>query len=223
MRTSKYKLLTTKKLAVPAKKRLLAAGFCMEEIEFIKIEQLPIQAKKNLENIILTSSNAHKSLMQQVPDNRLKKSSFFVVGNQLQQELLVLGLKVEETKPYGEELADTIIKNHFTKSFTYFSGNLRREVLPKMLKDHGINLDEEMAYRTILNPLKINATFDAILFFSPSGVSSFLTNNTLTEEVCFCIGKTTAAALSGKTQNILVAETPNIESLIDLCIHHFRP
>jgi len=221
MRASKYKLLATKKLSVPVREKLLAAGFCLDEVEFIKAEQLPIRVEKNLENIILTSSNALKSLLQQVPVNRLKKSFFYVVGNHLQQELLALELRVEVTKPYGEQLGEAIIKNHFTKSFIYFSGNLRREVLTKMLKLHGINFEEEMAYRTVLNPFKTKCKFDAILFFSPSGVSSFLTNNTLAEETCFCIGKTTAAALAGKTQNILVAETPNIESLTDLCIHHF--
>jgi len=178
--------------------------------------------KENIrENIILTSKNAFKSLLQQIPIERLRRSSFFVVGNQTGQALLSLGLNVTELKPYGEHLAEAIIKHHFTKSFTYFSGNLRRDLLPKMLVENGISLEEEMAYQTDLNPQKIDRKYDGILFFSPSGVSSFLTSNTLGGEMCFCIGKTTAIALEGKTPNILVAKTPNMESLTDLCIQYY--
>lgn len=221
MRVSKHQILATKKLSELDKQKLLCAGIYIDEIEFIKIESLPVRAGNNLENIILTSINALKSLLQQVPIERLKESSFFVVGSQTSQALLSLGLQVTELKPYGDQLAEVILNNHFTKSFTYFSGNLRRDLLPKMLVENGISLEEETAYRTVLNPQKIDQKFDGILFFSPSGVSSFLTNNTLEDEMCFCIGRTTASALNGKTQNILVAESPNMESLTDLCVKHY--
>lgn len=221
MPAPKHQILATKKLSELCKQKLLDAGFNIDEIEFIKITELPFSAEKSLENIILTSNNALKSLLQQIPIERLRESSFFVVGNQTSQALLSLGLNVTELKPYGEQLAESIIKHHFNKSFTYFSGNLRRELLPKKLIDNGISLEEEMAYRTDLNPRKIDRKYDGILFFSPSGVSSFLTNNTLGDEMCFCIGKTTATDLESKTPHILVAETPNMESLSDLCIQYY--
>lgn len=217
----RHQILATKKLSELGKQKLLGAGFYLDEIEFIKIELLPVRAEKSLENIILTSINALKSLLQQVPIERLEESSFFVVGSQTSQELLSLGLRVTELKPYGEQLAEIILNKHFTKSFTYFSGNLRRDLLPKMLIDNGISLEEKTAYRTVLNPIKLDRKYDAILFFSPSGVSSFLTNNTLGDEMCFCIGRTTASALEDKTPNILIATTPNVESLTDLCVKHY--
>jgi uroporphyrinogen-III synthase len=217
----RHQILATKKLSELGKQKLLGAGFSLDEIEFIKIELLPVRAEKSLENIILTSINALKSLLQQVPIERLEESSFFVVGSQTSQELLSLGLRVTELKPYGEQLAEIILNKHFTKSFTYFSGNLRRDLLPKMLIDNGISLEEKTAYRTVLNPIKLDRKYDAILFFSPSGVSSFLTNNTLGDEMCFCIGRTTASALEDKTPNILIATTPNVESLTDLCVKHY--
>jgi uroporphyrinogen-III synthase len=216
-----HQILATKKLSELCKQKLLDAEFCIDEIEFIKIKLLRFQKENIRENIILTSKNAFKSLLQQIPIERLRRSSFFVVGNQTGQALLSLGLNVTELKPYGEHLAEAIIKHHFTKSFTYFSGNLRRDLLPKMLVENGISLEEEMAYQTDLNPQKIDRKYDGILFFSPSGVSSFLTSNTLGGEMCFCIGKTTAIALEGKTPNILVAKTPNMESLTDLCIQYY--
>ncbi len=221
MPAPKHQILATKKLSELCKQKLLDAGFYIDEIEFIKIIMLPVRAEKSLENIILTSNNALKSLLQQIPIERLRESSFFVVGNQTSQSLLSLGLNVTQLKPYGEQLAEAIIKHHFTKSFTYFSGNLRRDLLPKMLIENGISLEEVMTYRTVLNPIKLDRKYDGILFFSPSGVSSLLTNNTLGDEMCFCIGKTTAAALEGKTPNILVAETPNMESLTDLCRQYY--
>jgi len=40
--------------------------------------------------------------------------------------------------------------------------------------------------------------FDGILFFSPSAVESYLKSNTIKDEMCFCIGETTAEALENK-------------------------
>lgn len=214
------KLLSTKKLSAAHREKLLKAGFYLEEKAFINIGFLPVQFNPANQNIILTSLNALKSLLHQFPKEDFEKCSFFVVGNQTREGLLSLGLTVAETEPYSEQLANKIATNHPASRFVYFSGNLRRDALPELLIENGIGVEEQTAYQTILNPVKINQKFDGILFFSPSGVSSFLKGNTLGDETCFCIGKTTAAALEGKTQNILVAETPNVESLTDLCMQH---
>ena len=70
---------------------------------------------------------------------------------------------------------------------------------------------------------KITKKLDGILFFSPSAVESYLTNNKIKNEVCFCIGTTTASALeTKKIKNIVIAETPTIEEVIEEVIEYYK-
>jgi uroporphyrinogen-III synthase len=56
---------------------------------------------------------------------------------------------------------------------------LRKETLPQALKEGGIKFNEIEVYQTALAPFKISdqENFDAIMFFSPSAVESYLSNN----------------------------------------------
>ena len=57
-------------------------------------------------------------------------------------------------------------------------------------------------------------THDAVLFYSPSGVESYLQNNSLTQTTSFALGETTAKCLQTYTDNIITASQPTIEHLI---------
>ncbi|RZJ28823.1 MAG: hypothetical protein EOO48_09005 [Flavobacterium sp.] len=119
-------------------------------------------------------------------------------------------------------LAEIIKTGYKTENFTFFCGNLRLETLPLSLKVGGIDFNEIEVYDTIPNPQEIKNEVDGILFFSPSAIESYLTTNTINDEVCFCIGETTAKALLGKTNNIVVANKPSVENVIIQCINHFK-
>ena len=67
-----------------------------------------------------------------------------------------------------------------------------------------------------------NEIFDAILFFSPSGIESFLEKNNFTNEQIFCIGTTTASALPTDYKKVIIAETPTNEILINECINYLK-
>ena len=101
------------------------------------------------------------------------------------------------------------------ESYTFFSGNLRRETLPQALKEADVKFNEIKVYETSLTPQKIKTAVDAILFFSPSGVESYLKENTIKKETCFCIGETTAEALHKITKNIIIADQPTVEDVIE--------
>jgi len=90
------------------------------------------------------------------------------------------------------------------------------------LEDAGIEFNEIEVYETKLNPHKITKAVDAILFFSPSGVASYLKDNTIKKELCFCIGETTAEALGKATKNIIVAPQPSIEELLADVIEEYN-
>ena len=70
------------------------------------------------------------------------------------------------------------------------------------------------AYRTVLNERKFDKVFDGILFYSPSGIESYLNDNIDRIAVAFCIGETTAQEARKYFEKVQVAELPSIENVI---------
>ena len=99
---------------------------------------------------------------------------------------------------------------------------MRRDTLPEALKKAGVRCNEVEVYETVLTPHKITSPTDGLLFFSPSGVASYLRENCITNQECFCIGTTTAEALQNVTENIIVANKPSIENVIIQCINYYK-
>ena len=94
--------------------------------------------------------------------------------------------------------------------------------MPQALKDDDVKFNEIKVYETTLQPQKIKTAVDAILFFSPSGVESYLKDNTIKKETCFCIGETTAEALNKITKNIIIADQPTVEDVIEDVIEEYK-
>ena len=99
------------------------------------------------------------------------------------------GFNVIAYTDYASDLAEIIALVYKKENYTFFSGNLRRDVLPTILKENKITFNEIEVYETNLTPKKISSKFDGILFFSPSAVESYLKLNTIKDEICFCIGE----------------------------------
>ncbi len=120
------------------------------------------------------------------------------------------------------ELADTIVADKPTE-VVFFCGNQRREELPGILHENKVQVNEVVVYETIETPVKIDKTYDGILFFSPSAVRSFFSaNNVAAATVLFAIGTTTAQALRQHSRNkIMVGEFPEKESLAKKAIAYF--
>ena len=134
------------------------------------------------------------------------------------------GFNVIAYTGYASDLAEIISLIYAKESFTFFSGNLRRDVLPKTLKENGITFNEIEVYETKITSKKITHKLDGILFFSPSAVESYLKLNTIKEEICFCIGETTAEALENKKiKNIIIADKPSVENVIAEVLEYSSP
>ena len=99
---------------------------------------------------------------------------------------------------------------------------MRRDFLPDTLRLVNITLNEVEVYETILTPHKIDFTPNGILFFSPSGVQSYLQENKIENENCFCIGNTTAEALKLVTSNRIIAHQPTVENVVMKCIEDYK-
>jgi len=215
------RILSTKKLLPNQKQFLLNANFAVIEADFIEIKNKEFQINKNSSNLLFTSQNAVKSFLENEKANDFRDNKIFCVGLKTKALLEKNGFKVIASKEYASELAEIIVNDFFKENFTFFSGNLRRETLPEAFKKANIPFVEIEVYETILAPKKINSEVNGILFFSPSGVESYLKENKIGDKKCFCIGKTTAEALKEITENIIIAKQQTVENVIIQTINYY--
>jgi uroporphyrinogen-III synthase len=201
---------------------VLNAGLAVVEADFITVHFKPFSADNIESNLIFTSTNGFKSFLLNEESAKYKEANIFCVGSSTRQFIESNGYKVVASADYATELAEALTTQHNTKKFTFFSGSLRRDTLPAALAKAKIFFNEIEVYETRLTPHKINTTVDGILFFSPSGVESYLKENELNNETCFCIGTTTAEALTGITTNIVTANKPTVENVIVQAINYYK-
>ncbi|MFD2602429.1 uroporphyrinogen-III synthase [Flavobacterium suzhouense] len=217
-----FRVLSTKKLLANQKQFLLNAGLSVVEADFISVNLKRFEIGIAKDNLIFTSQNAVISFLHNGESAQLKDKGIFCVGIKTKAALEHYGYTVKVCTDYAEELAKTITQGYADKSFTFFSGNLRRDTLPEALKAAGIEMNEIQAYETVLSPHTIKSKLNGILFYSPSGVESYLKENNITNETCFCIGTTTANALKDITQNVVIANQPSVENVIIQCINYYK-
>jgi uroporphyrinogen-III synthase len=216
------KILSTKILLNHQKQALLEAGFSITEANFIKTENSDFDLNGINLNLIFTSQNAAQSVLLHPKCEELKTKNVFCVGIKTKALLEENGFNVDVYVDYASDLAEIITLIYSKESFTFFSGNLRKETLPKALKEAKVNFNEIQVYETTLTPQKIKTPVDGILFFSPSAIESYLKDNKIKNEICFCIGNTTAEALDKTTRNIIVADQPSVENVIEDVIEEFK-
>ena len=221
---NQIRILSTKKLLSNQKQFLLNANFNLIEADFIKTESKPFELKNLNDNLIFTSQNAVHSLIENAQEllPKLREKNIFCVGLKTKALLEENGFNVIVYTGYAQDLAEIIALIYSKESFTFFSGNLRRDTLPDFLKEANIKFNEIEVYETQLTPQKITTPLDGILFFSPSGVESYLKDNKIKKEICFCIGNTTAEALEKATKNVIIANQPTVENTIIQCINEFK-
>lgn len=233
MRKNKIQILSTKLIGTPLTGLQSTACFSIDEIPFIEteaidnpgIEKKIIELSKQNLTVIFTSANAVKAIKKYLPSQLDWK--IFCIGHKTKNivaetfgESNIIG-----TADYGEQLAAKVIKHPLPGRTVFFSGNQRRDVLPAILNLNGIELEELVVYNTIEKPQALSKTYDAILFFSPSAVRSFFTDNTIsTKTQIFAIGDTTANEIKLFTKlPVITSRHPDIEELLQHVINHFNP
>lgn len=217
------RILSTKKLLSNQKQYLLNANFNVIEADFIKIHNKNFDLNHINESLIFTSQNAVLSVLQHEKADELKAKNVFCVGLKTKALLEENGFNVMAYTGYAQDLAEIIALVYSDGNYTFFSGNLRRDTLPDSLRQSHVKFNEITVYETLLTPQKISSKVDGILFFSPSAVESFLRENKIKDEICICIGTTTADALeTNKIKNIVVANQSTVENTIIQCINEFK-
>jgi hydroxymethylbilane synthase len=92
--------------------------------------------------------------------------------------------------------------------------------LPGFLQGNDILVNEIEAYKTMLSPVKIDDEVGGVLFYSPSGIESYLDENN-TNKVAFCIGETTAVLARKHFDKVEVANMPDVDSVLELVNMYF--
>jgi uroporphyrinogen-III synthase len=216
------RIIATKKLQSNHKQWLLNANVMVVDADFIQIQYTPKILTSINEYIVFTSKNAIEALLDQPDFDTLKNHPCCCVGSKTADRLIQLGFNLVAVADYATALVEILAQNFKSKSFTFFSGNIRSEVLPQFFKQYDIHWNEYVVYQTTLTPHTINSQADAILFFSPSAVESYLIKNQIGTAICFCIGTTTAKALEDHTQNIVVAKKTTTENVVLHCVNYYK-
>ena len=206
----------------------------IDTLTFIEVEksvtdevaqQIALLSKQQ-STIVFTSMNAVEIVVEAIPaDAVMPDWKIYCIGG-------ATFTLVKKYWPYDNllytaknatELAEKIIAQNVPK-VTFFCGNKRREELPELLRKENIVVDELVVYETIETPVKIDKNYDGILFFSPSAVTSFFSNNKIHPETnLFAIGKTTANTIKECcANNIIISEFPAKDQLVDKAIEYYK-
>ena len=215
------RILSTKKLSKALKKKFSDAKIELVEKNFIQTKSISFETPQLNDYLVFTSKQAVKSILKSDVKN-VHSISCLCVGSKTRNFLEKKGFTVIESADYAEDLIQIINSKYKSNSFTFFCGNIRKNTIPNYFQQNKIAYNETIVYETKLKPHQIKEPFDGVLFFSPSGVNSFLEKNSLKNRICFCIGTTTAKALENRTKNIVIASQPTVENVITEVIKYYK-
>jgi uroporphyrinogen-III synthase len=235
---AKYKVLSTKNLEPSLIEQAGENSIEIIEQEFIAVKPVwnqetfnKIQSFINDKtfNIALTSANAVDALnsyMHVGGTYYVVDWNIFCLSGKTKQAVmnaLLLRKNILGEASNATKLASKIISKGI-KEIVFFCGDKRRDELPIALKNANIKVHEVIVYETTETPVTVANDFDAILFFSPSGVQSFFSANELNKgSVCFAIGRTTATSIATFTQaRIINSIAPDPKMMVEEMIEYFK-
>ncbi len=213
----KTQVFSTKKLT-DAQLQRFDKTIRVDSEDFIKISPnriSPLVLKKKVKNAIFTSKNAVEGLLTNVTANELDFENIYCVGRKTRRLIQKKIGKVTHFENYAADLANHLVEYIEGTEATHFCGNLSMDEIPKTLEAAHITVNSVETYKTKLSGQKMDDAVEGVLFFSPSGIESYLHNNR-PNKVAYCIGETTATAARKHFKEVKVAKIPDVESVIDL-------
>jgi uroporphyrinogen-III synthase len=160
-------------------------------MEFIHVEGVPAKDfRKERVNIldhgavIMTSRNAVDHYFRMCSEMRVTvpdTMKYFCISEStafyLQKYVQYRKRKIFHGKQTFSDLID-IIKKHKEEKFLYPCTDIHKEDIPDIMDKFGINYTKAILYKTVCSDLSDldNVTYDVIVFFSPSGITSLLKN-----------------------------------------------
>jgi len=210
----KIKILSTKTLSNDLKHLFSDLKFDLYHNDFISIQPLILNLPKHDGSWIFTSKNAVEAVFSsnQNIDNFFNK--IYCVGKNTKSLLVKKGQKIAKMAQNSSNLAEFISKTAKNEKFIFCRSNIKNEEFSDFFKKKNIELKELVAYNNVAKPKKYDQIFDAILFYSPSGIKSFMINNSLNNSYCVCIGQTTSKYAKRYSNKVLSCKVPTIENVI---------
>ena len=210
-------IFSTKNLSIGQKSGLnQQIGTNMSDFITIRYNRIkPAVIKQPLKHVIFSSQNGVESILESFMASELNFEHIYCVGRRTKRLIEKKIGKVTHVENSAGNLADYLVEHIKNEEITYFCGDKRRDELPGILSKNGIGLNEVIAYKTLLSPNKLAKKYDGILFFSPSGIESFLSKNSVDQEVAFCIGGTTAKEAQKHFKTVIEAKLPSVESVLN--------
>ena len=205
-----FRLLSTKCLSVEQQNRLIQTGVSYSCWDFIKSTPTDFKANPENKSLIFSSQNAVKSVFNQF---HFSGNNCYCVGGKTKKILEENGQNVVKMTQNASILADFILKNTKNEPFLFFTGNQRMSTIEAAFAREKRSLEVVETYTSRAQP-KAMGNYDAVIFYSPSGVESYIQNNSLADSTSFAIGETTAQSLKKYTDNIITATQPTVEHLI---------
>jgi uroporphyrinogen-III synthase len=209
-----HRVLSTKILSESNRERLIQSNVSLIQADFITTNPLSFVLPAEQDNWVFTSQNAVEAVFSSSEKEKCVNKNVFCVGEKTKSLLIKNNQRVIKMCQNSFELGHFIAKNHENDEFLFCCGSRKKEDLPRILSEQQIPLTEIEVYETLLTPKKIEAPLDGILFYSPSGVESFMSQNVIGDAKGICIGPSTAEALNPYTTNISVATSPTIEHVL---------
>lgn len=232
--SNKISILSTMPLELPLQAKARGHDIALDTMSFIQVidisDETEVQqqidaAYKQVAYVVFTSASAvyavceHPSFVR--PNWKIcciEKATMKAVLQYFDESYILTSAKD------SDELASKIKAAASVDEVIFFCGDKRMDTLPSSLLQSGIITHEIVVYKTVEQPQFVEKEHDGILFYSPSGVSSFFTMNTVAAgTVLFAIGNTTAQAIKIETDNkIIVCSSPSKEALLDAAIDYFK-
>ncbi len=232
MQENKITILCTRPLPPILVSEARAQNIYIDELSFIETEAIQsIEVQQEIEQAFLRNLPVVFTSM-----NAVEAVAYYQEENQPDWEIYCMGTTTNKlvSKYFGEEkiagmaddasaLATLITEDNPAEEVIFFCGDQRRDELPQILRAHDIDVNEITVYQTIALPHKIDKDYHGILFFSPSAVESFFSNNVLpASTILFAIGNTTANTIRKFSNNtIITSNAPGKENLVKKMMDYF--
>lgn len=219
----KTQVFSTKKLT-NAQLHRFDDSIRVDSEDFIKISPnriSPLVLNKKVKNAIFTSKSAVEGLLTNVSADELDFEHIYCVGRKTRRLIQKKIGEVTHFENNAADLANYLVEYIDGTEVTHFCGNLSMDEIPKILGEAHITTQSVETYKTKLSGQKMDDAVEGVLFFSPSGVDSYLHNNT-SNKIAYCIGETTATAARIFFADVKVAKIPDVESVIDLVNEDYK-
>lgn len=203
----------------------LSSDIGVEMSDFISIKYnrvMPSVLKDPIKNVVFTSQNAVESLLYDFDASEFDFTNIYCVGRRTKRLIENKIGKVAHVESSANKLANYLGANLKDKSCTFFCGNKRRDELPKILSEHNIEVNEVECYSTLLSSKKIENKFKGILFYSPSGIESFIIENSANDRIAFCIGETTAKEARNYFKTVIVSKISTVDSVLSAVNKYYQ-